>query len=149
MPGTAFIHAAHVVAAGVWLGGLFFTVAVVSPAFKRLEWTPAERTAVRSAVGRQYAKVARPNLLVLFIAALLDWLPSGLDVLAVAEVATIALVCLLSELHAHFFAPRLAQAARNQKPIERLKLLRVSVGVSMLNLMLSVILVVLSSLRTA
>ena len=56
------IHAVHVLAAGIWLGGLVFTSVVVSPAFKRIQWTPAERIAVRSAVGRQYSKVARVNL---------------------------------------------------------------------------------------
>jgi len=142
------LHAVHVLAAGIWLGGLVFTVAVVSPAFKRIEWTPAERIAVRSAVGQQYSKVARLNLALLFIVALFDWLPAGLGALALAELGLIALIFLLSELHARFYAPRLAQAAREQKTVERLRLLRVSVGVSMLNLMLSAVVVVLSSLLT-
>lgn len=140
------VHAVHILLAGLWVGGLAFTSAVVSPAFKRMEWTPAERIAVRSEVGRQYSKVARLNLATLLLAALADWLPAGLGTVAIVEIGLILLVVFLSQLHARYYAPRLAQAARAQSP-DRAKLLRVSVGVSMLNLSLSVALVVLSSLR--
>ena len=65
------VHALHILAAGLWVGGLFFTAAVVSPAFKQMEWTAAERVAVRSAVGKQYSRVARINLALLVAAAVI------------------------------------------------------------------------------
>lgn len=139
-------HAVHVLAAGLWVGGLFFTASVVSPAFKRMEWTPVERVAVRSEVGRQYSRVARANLAVLVAAAVADWMGAGWGAMAVAELALIGAVVLLSELHARFYAPRLAVAARERKMEERARLLRVSLGVSMVNLLASVGIVVLSSL---
>lgn len=144
----SFIHAVHALAAGIWLGGLVFTTVVVSPAFKRMEWSPAERIAVRSAVGRQYARVAGANLLALLLAALADWVPAGLGATAIAELGLIVLVFVLSGLHGAVFAPRLAQMARDGKPADTLRLQRLSVGVSLLNLMLSAAVVVLSSLRT-
>lgn len=148
MNGLLVIHAVHTLLAGFWVGGLMFTAVVVSPAFKRMEWSPPERTAVRSAVGRQYSKVARPNLALLFVAALFDWLPVGLGAIAVTELALIALVFLLSELHGLYFAPRLAQAARARDEALRSRIVRVSVSVSMLNLTLSIVVIVLSSLRS-
>lgn len=82
MTWPAVIHAVHILLAGLWVGGLVFTASVVSPAFRRMEWTPAERIAVRSEVGRQYSRVARPNLALLFLVALADWLPAGLGAVA-------------------------------------------------------------------
>ena len=79
---NTFIHVVHVLFAGIWLGGLVFTTIVISPAFKRLTWSPAERVAVRSEVGRQYSKVARVNLLVLLLAALADWTVRGWSAVA-------------------------------------------------------------------
>ena len=35
-------HVTHVVLAGVWLGGLVFTTAVVSPALKAMKWSDAD-----------------------------------------------------------------------------------------------------------
>lgn len=140
-------HAVHVLAAGVWVGGLVFTTAVVSPAFKRMGWTAAERIAIRSAVGRQYAGVAGINLVVLFFAALCDWLPADLGALVLAELSLILLILFLSGLYGRVFAPRLAQAAREPQPIDSVRLQRISIGVSLLNLLLSAAVGVLASLR--
>ena len=52
---SEIFHVLHVVLAGVWLGGVVFTTAVVSPALKAMNWSETERVGVRSAVGRQYA----------------------------------------------------------------------------------------------
>lgn len=41
----AAIHTLHVLLAGVWLGGVVFTTLVVSPAFKGMKWSEAEREA--------------------------------------------------------------------------------------------------------
>ena len=141
---NSILHIIHVLAAGIWLGGLVFTTVVVSPAFKRMKWSPAERVAVRSEVGRQYSKVARANLLVLLLAALDDWAVRGWSAVGWIEIGLIAAVIVLSELHAQVFAPRLGQAARSGDEKARRRALRISVGVSMFNLLLSFVIAVLA-----
>jgi uncharacterized membrane protein len=138
------IHIIHVLAAGIWLGGLVFTTAVVSPAFKSMSWTPAERTAVRSAVGRQYSKVANLNLLILLIAAILDTFFRHWSAVSVIEIVLVIIVCILAVLHGAVFAPRLAAAAKEQRHDDRTKLLRMSISISMLNLLLSFVVMVLA-----
>lgn len=135
-----FLHVLSVLASGIWLGGLVFTTVVVSPAFRQMTWSPAERIAVRSAVGRQYSKVARLNLLILVLAAAGHHFMIGWSGRAWLEVALILLVTALSELHALFFAPRLAQVARSGDSAARATALRASISVSMLNLLLSLVL---------
>jgi uncharacterized membrane protein len=141
----SFVQVLHILAAGTWLGGVVFTSTVVTPAFKRMEWTPAERMAVRSAVGRQYSKVARANLGALLALAIIALALNG-GALAMAEIILVALSFFLAELHANYYAPRLAQAAREQAHELRQRLLRVSISVSMLNLLLSVGIAVLAVL---
>jgi uncharacterized membrane protein len=74
---SAVVHAVHAVRAGVWLGGLIFTTAVVSPALKAMKWDDPERLLVRSHIGKQYAKVGSANLSLLAHFALLDGLVAG------------------------------------------------------------------------
>jgi len=138
------IHIIHVLAAGIWLGGLVFTTTVVSPAFKSMSWTPAERTAVRSAVGRQYSKVANLNLLILLIAAFADAAFHGWITVSAVDIVLVIVVCVLAVLHGAVFAPRLAAAAKEQRHDDRAKLLRVSISISMLNLLLSLVVMVLA-----
>lgn len=142
---NAFLHILHVLAAGIWLGGLVFTTIVVSPAFRQMDWSPVERIAVRSAVGRQYTKVARFNLLVLLVAALAAWLSQGWSTLASVEIALILSVVVLSELHALVWVPRLAQAARSGNDAARAAAMHVMITASMLNLLLSFGIAILSA----
>jgi uncharacterized membrane protein len=130
-------HIVHVLAAGIWLGGLVFTTMVVSPAFKRMNWPPPERIAVRSEVGKQYTKIARLNLGVLLLVALADGAARGWSTQVQIEMALIVLISVLSELHARVFAPRLGLAARSGDETARQSALRVSIIVSMFNLLLS------------
>ncbi len=69
---SEIVHVAHELLAGVWLGGVAFTTAVVSPALKAMRWSEAERVGVRSAIGRQYARVGSANLALLVLFAVLD-----------------------------------------------------------------------------
>lgn len=140
----ALLHIVHVLVSGLWLGGLVFTATVVSPAFTRMNWTPIERIAVRSAVGRQYSKVARVNLTALLLAALADHAAHGWSIPAWTEIALVVLVFALSELHAQVFAPRLGQAARSGDENARRRALRTSVSISMLNLLLSLVIATLA-----
>lgn len=139
-----FVHAIHLLAAGIWLGGLVFTTTVVSPAFKNMPWTPDERTAVRSAVGRQYAKVANLNLTVLLIAAIIDAVFRHWAIAPLVEIGLVIVVLILAGLHGLVFAPRLAAAAREQRHDDRARLLRLSISISMMNLLLSIIVMVLA-----
>jgi len=138
------IHIIHVLAAGIWLGGLVFTTTVVSPAFKAMAWTPEERTAVRSAVGRQYAKIANPNLAILLLAAIADAALRGWGITLLIEIILVIAIGILAVMHGLFFAPRLAAAAKEQRHDDRAKLLRLSISVSMLNLLLSLGVMVLA-----
>lgn len=131
------VHVLHVLAAGIWLGGLVFTTTVVSPAFKRIEWSPSQRIAVRSEIGKQYSIVARFNLLILVGMALIDYAQRGWNDLGCIELTLIIIVLILSELHARVFAPRLGKASRAGDEVARSKALRISITVSMLNLLLS------------
>lgn len=140
----AVVHTVHLLAAGIWLGGLVFTTTVVSPAFKSMTWTPEERTAVRSAVGRQYAKVANVNLAVLLIAAIIDAVSRHWAAASLLEIVLVVVILILAGLHGLVFAPRLAAAAREQRHDDRARLLRLSISISMLNLLLSVIVMVLA-----
>ncbi len=141
---NAVIHVVHILAAGIWMGGLVFTSVVVTPAFRRMEWTPPERVAVRSAVGRQYSKVARINLAVLLLAALFDRPAQGGSTQWVVGIALIVAAFVLAELHAQVFAPRLGKAARSGDETARAKALRVSISVSMVNLLLSFVIAIIA-----
>ena len=120
-------HVAHVVLAGIWLGGLVFTTAVVSPAFGAMKWSEAERVAARSAVGKQYARVGSVNLVLLA----------------------------LSAVHGAYFGRRLAGLARAERETSREEeartlaglrrsLQRVSLRTSYLNFLVSTAVLVLA-----
>ncbi len=73
----AAIHTLHVMLAGVWLGGVVFTTAVVSPAFKAMKWSGIERVQTRSVLGWHYARVANVNLGLLLLFATVDGVLKG------------------------------------------------------------------------
>ena len=56
---STIIHTLHIILAGTWLGGVVFTMTVVSPALKAMKWSEAERISVRSTIGKQYARAER------------------------------------------------------------------------------------------
>lgn len=56
----------------------------------------------------------RINLVLLFIAVLLDWLPAGVEAVSQAKPGLATLIFALSELHARIYALRLAHATRAQ-----------------------------------
>jgi len=148
-------HITHVVLAGVWLGGLVFTVAVVSPAFGAMKWSEAERVAVRSAVGKQYARVGSVNLVLLALFAVLDGALAGFGVAFYAEYALLLLVFGLAAAHGAYFGRRLAELAKAEREAgsqeersaiagRRRSLQRVSLRFSYLNLLVSTVVLVLA-----
>ena len=147
-------HIAHVVLAGVWLGGLVFTTTVVSPAFGAMKWSEAERVAVRSAVGRQYARVGSVNLVLLALFAGLDGAFGGFGARFYAEYALLLLLFGLAAAHGAYFGRRLAALARAEQEASsdeartlaerRRSLQRISLRVSYLNLLVSAAVIVLA-----
>jgi putative copper export protein len=150
------MHLTHVVLAGVWLGGLAFTTLVVSPALKAMKWPEAERVAVRSAIGRQYARVGGINLVLIALFALLDGALGGFGPALYAEYALIFVLFGLVAAHGAYFGRRLAELARAELESEneeaartfavrRRSLQEISSRVSWVNLLVSTAVVVLAT----
>jgi len=149
------LHTLHVVLAGAWLGGVVFTTFVVSPALKAMKWPEPERVLVRSAIGKQYAKVGSANLVLLLPFALLDGLAAGFGAAFYAEYALLAAVFCLVAAHGAYFGRRLANLAEAEKGAEspqaargyverRRTLARLSARVSLVDLLVSAAVVVLA-----
>ena len=149
------IHTLHVVLAGMWLGGVVFTTAVISPALKAMKWGEAERVRVRSVIGRRYARVGSANLVLLLIFAFLDGLVAGFGAIFYAEYTLLLVLFSLVVAHGAYFGRKLVNLAeaeqRAESPEEvasfadrRSTLQWVSSKVSWLNLAVSVAVVVLA-----
>ncbi len=154
---TEIVHVVHVMLAGVWLGGVVFTTAVVSPALKAMKWSEAERVGVRSAIGRQYARVGSANLALLLLFAVLDGALKGFGATFYAEYLLLLVLSGLVAAHGAYFGRRLARLAEAEKETrsagaaqsfseQRRSLQRLSVRVSQLNLMVSVVVMVLAAI---
>jgi uncharacterized membrane protein len=148
-------HVAHVALAGVWLGGLVFTTAVVSPALKAMKWSEAERVEVRSAIGKQYARVGIVNLVLLTLFAILDGAFGGFGARFYLEYALLLFLFGLTAAHGAYFGRRLAQLARTEREASseedartfaarRRSLQTVSLRVSYSNLLVSAVVLVLA-----
>jgi uncharacterized membrane protein len=152
---SAVVHVAHAVLAGVWLGGVIFTTAVVSPAFKRVKWSEPERVLVRSKIGEQYAKVGTANLALLALFALLDGLVAGFGATLYAEYALLAVLIGLVAIHGAYFGRRLRKLAEAERSAgsgeeartlagRRRELQKISLRVSWLDLLVSLAVAVLA-----
>jgi uncharacterized membrane protein len=144
----AIVHTLHVILAGVWLGGIVFTTAVVSPALKSMGWDEAERVRVRSVIGRQYAKVGTANLVLLLVFALIEGALSGFGPILYTEYALLVVLFGLVASHGVYFGRRLVELAEARKEAgtsekdqvlahRRRRLQRLSFGLSMLNILIS------------
>jgi uncharacterized membrane protein len=153
---SEIFHVLHVVFAGVWLGGVVFTTAVVSPALKAMKWSETERVGVRSAIGRQYARVGSANLVLLLLFAILDGFVKGFGALFYAEYALLLLLFGLVAAHGAYFGRRLARLAGAEREAgsdeaarsfaeRRRALQKLSLRVSHLNLLVSVAVMVLAT----
>jgi uncharacterized membrane protein len=148
-------HVTHVVLAGVWLGGLVFTTFVVSPALKAMKWDEVERVAVRSAIGRHYARVGSINLVLLLLFALLDGVFGGFGADLYAEYALLLVLFGLVAAHGAYFGRRLARLAGAEREAgsgeearsfaeKRRSLQKVSSRVSWVSLLVSTAIIVLA-----
>jgi uncharacterized membrane protein len=154
---SEIVHVVHVLLAGVWLGGVVFTTAVVSPALKAMKWSEAERVGVRSAIGRQYARVGSANLALLLLFAILDGTLSGFGALFYAEYSSLLLLFGLVGVHGAYFGRHLARLAGAEREArtdqaarsfaeQRRSLQRLSLRVSQTNLLVSVVVMVLAAI---
>lgn len=161
MTAYPFFHTAAGVLAGTWLGCLVFTTFVVSPALKAMDWPQTSRVLVRSAIGRQFRRVANPLLLLLAIAVVLTGVSAPPSELRraqfVAELVLLAFLGCLALVHGFFLGTRLQRlaAAEGAMPDEeraviqaaRHRLQRLSFAVSVSDLVVSFLLAVLVILR--
>jgi uncharacterized membrane protein len=110
---SEIVHATHAVLAGVWLGGVIFTMAVVSPALKAMKWSESERVQVRSKIGNQYAKAGGTNLALLVVIAVLDGSLTGFGTALYAEFLLLAILVGLVAAHGAYFGPSLRGLAES------------------------------------
>jgi uncharacterized membrane protein len=110
---SEIVHATHAVLAGLWLGGVIFTMAVVSPALKAMKWSESERVLVRSKIGNQYAKVGGTNLALLVVLAVLDGSLMGFGPALYAEYLLLAILVGLVAAHGAYFGPSLRRLAES------------------------------------
>jgi uncharacterized membrane protein len=151
---SAVVHAVHAVLAGVWLGGVIFTTAVVSPALKQVRWSEPERVLVRSKIGEQYAKVGSMNLALLALFALLDGLVVGFGATLYAEYLLLAVLVGLVAIHGAYFGRRLKKLAEAERfagseevralAERRRELQKISLRVSWMDLLVSLAVAVLA-----
>lgn len=152
---TAIIHTLHVVSAGVWLGGVVFTTAVVSPALKAMKWSEADRVGMRSIIGKYYARVGGANLTLLTLFAVLDGIAVGFDATFYVEYALLVVLLTLVAAHGAYFGRRLAKLAEAEKLAgsegeardfadERRNLQKLSLRVSWADILVSVVVAVLA-----
>ena len=152
---SVIIHTLHVLLAGAWLGGVIFTTAVVSPALKMIEWNEAERVRIRSVIGGHYARVGGVNLALLLVFALLDGLTVGFGTIFYVEYALLVVLFGLVAAHGAYFGRKLVSLAGAERRAESSKaaasfaeqrraLQRVSSLVSMLDIVVSVMVMVLA-----
>lgn len=152
---SAVIHTLHVLVAGTWLGGVIFTTVVVSPTLKAMTWSEAERVRVRSVIGKQYAKVGTINLVLLLVFAVLDGVLQSFGPVFYVEYGLLIALFALVAAQGVYFGRRLANLAKAETGAstagqaryfaqQRRRFQKVSFGVSVLNLVTSVALVVLA-----
>ena len=152
---SAIVQVVHAVLAGVWLGGVVFTTAVVSPALKQMKWSEPEGVLVRSKIGRYYAKVGGANLALLALFALLDGLVAGFGATLYAEYLLLAVLLGLVATHGAYFGRRLKAlaeaeraAGRDEKARDlagrRRELQKISLRVSWADLLVSLAVAVLA-----
>jgi hypothetical protein len=128
---------------------------VVSPVFKAMKWSEVERVSVRSAVGRQYAKVGTANLVLLAVFAILDGLLRNFGPVFYVEYGLLVMLFALVGLHGAYFGRRLAELAAAERRAEsdeeaqgfagrRRELQKLSFKVSLLDLAISAVIMILA-----
>ena len=152
---SAAVHTIHATLAGVWLGGVIFTIIVVSPALKQMKWSEAERVEIRSVIGKHYARVGSINLVLLAIFAVLDGLLRGFGAIFYVEYVLLAGMFGLVAAHGAYFGRKLTALAEAEKRAgsaeeahtfaqKRRALQKVSLQVSLLDILISAAVIALA-----
>src|SRR5215203_7406734 len=152
----AIVHTVHVILAGIWLGGVVFTTAVVSPALKSIGWDEAEQARVRSVIGHQYAKVGTANLVLLLVFALMEGALSGFGPALYSEYALLVVLFGLVAAHGAYFGRRLVELSEARKEagdsekaqmlaLRRRRLQRFSFVLSKLKILISAVVMILAT----
>jgi hypothetical protein len=107
-------------------------------------------------IGRQYAKVGTANLVLLLVFALLEGALSGFGPALYSEYALLAVLFGLVASHGAYFGRRLVELAEARKEagdsekgrvlaLRRRRLQRLSLGISMLNVLISTVVMILAT----
>ncbi|HEV2123772.1 MAG TPA: hypothetical protein VGW38_13495 [Chloroflexota bacterium] len=96
--------------AGVWLGGYLFTHFVVSPALRSLPLSDAERVRTRSVIGRRYAKLAGPLLLVWLVVRSLQ----GFATWTLVRLALLIMLAVAVGVHGYLIGSRMQVLAERE-----------------------------------
>ena len=153
---SEIVHATHAVLAGVWLGGVIFTMAVVSPALKAMNWSEPERVMVRSKIGKQYAKVGGANLALLVVFAVLDGSLTGFGTVIYVEYLLLAVLVGLVAIHGAYLGRMLTGLAEGESSARsggeakslaerRRNIQKLSLRVSWANLLVSLVVALLAA----
>ncbi len=120
----------HVLAAIVWLGGMFFISLVLVPSLKKLE-PPTKRTEILSATARRFSLVSWIAILVLLITGIInsanrgvtiDLISSGtiissrFGLILTFKVFLVLVMILISAIHDFILGPRLVRLAELARP---------------------------------
>ena len=119
-------------------------------------WDDAEQARVRSVIGRQYARVGTVHLVLLLVFALLEGALSGFGPALYSEYALLAVLFGLVASHGAYFGRRLVELAEAGKEardsektqtlaLRRRRLQWLSFGVSMLNILISAVVMILAA----
>lgn len=100
----------EVAAACIWLGTYLFTNFVVSPGLSNAVANPAQRTAIRSVIGRRYGALAVPLLGGWLVAILAQ----GMSAWTVTRAVVLVLLLIAVGLHGYLLGGRLQALAREQ-----------------------------------
>ena len=155
---SEIVHATHAILAGVWLGGVIFTMAVVSPALKAMNWSEPERVLVRSKIGKYYARVGGANLALLVVFAVLDGSLTGFGTALYAEYLLLAVLVGLVALHGAYLGRMLTGLAEGESSAgsegakvlaeRRRNVQKLSFKVSWANLLVSLVVAWLAAFST-
>ena len=120
----------HVVAAIIWLGGMFFISLVLVPSLRKLE-PPIKRTEILSATGRRFSLVSWTAILVLLVTGVINSVNRGITIHIISsgklfssqfgmiltiKVSLVLVMILISAIHDFILGPKLIKLSKLDRP---------------------------------
>lgn len=111
----------HILAALIWLGGMFFIALVVVPVMRKIE-SPAERNEILSVTAKRFRVVSWMSILVLLVTGVLNAINHGVTIdlistgtlfssyfgkVITVKVILVFIMLVLSVIHDFFLGPQL------------------------------------------